>query len=245
HLAGRILLAGMRSLGQSPNGRDAAPVPRKLKALLSVAGRSYPETYCRMMSYFTPELKRSLYSPFMRQEVGGIDCCLPLIQRYADSDGESLLDRILDLDTHNYLPDDLLVKVDITAMAHSLEVRCPFLDHPLVEFAARLPAHWKLRRLTSKFILKKAMRGKLPRGILRRSKMGFGIPLDLWFRNGLRTLVHETVLSDRALERPFFDAPAVRRLVERHMAGVENHGFRLWALVMLELWCRRFLDGRS
>jgi len=120
----------------------------------------------------------------------------------------------------------------------------PFLDHKLVEFAARLPVKMKLRGLTTKHILRRAMRDRLPREILTRRKMGFPVPIGAWLRGRFRHVVDEYVLSPRAMERNIFNSDFVRELVARHNTG-ENHSERLWALINFEIWQRRFLDGET
>lgn len=130
-------------------------------------------------------------------------------------------------------------------MAASIESRVPFLDHKLVEFSARLPERMKLRGWTTKYILRRSMKGVLPEQILKRRKMGFPVPVGAWFRGQYRSVIDEYVLSERAMERGLFDAAFVRELVERHQAGVENHSERLWSLVNFEIWQRRFIDGEA
>ncbi len=127
-------------------------------------------------------------------------------------------------------------------MAASIESRVPFLDHPLVEFASRLPVRLRLRGFTTKYVLRQAMRGLLPEEILTRKKMGFPVPVGRWLRSTHRPLLDEYVLGERALSRGHFDPAYVRELVARHEAG-ENHSERLWSLLNLEMWQRIFLDG--
>jgi len=153
-----------------------------------------------------------------------------------------LLDAMLDTDVNHYLPDDLLVKMDVATMAHSLEARSPFLDHELVEFAAALPSQLKLNRHGSKALLKSALRGLLPDDILDRPKMGFGIPLGEWLRTSLRELLLDTVISERALSRGLFRPGAVRGIVNSHLKGDDSNQYVIWDLLMLELWMRRFID---
>jgi asparagine synthase (glutamine-hydrolysing) len=141
-----------------------------------------------------------------------------------------------------YLPDDLLVKMDIATMAHSLEARSPFLDHEVMEFAAALPPHLKLRGRTAKALLKDLLAPLLPPELLHRPKMGFGVPLDHWFRGPLRDFLRDTLLSPRCLGRGYLHADAVRTLVEEHIAGRRNWHYLLWDLVVLELWFRTFID---
>jgi asparagine synthase (glutamine-hydrolysing) len=157
------------------------------------------------------------------------------------SDAKSLLDRLLYVDTKTYLH-ELLMKQDQMSMAASIESRVPFLDHPLVEWTARLPERLKLRGGTTKYILREAMRDVLPPEILARGKMGFPVPIGSWLRGPFCAIVDELVLSPRALERGLFDPSAIRTLVQRHQGG-EDHAERLWSLVNLEIWHRVVVEG--
>jgi asparagine synthase (glutamine-hydrolysing) len=138
-----------------------------------------------------------------------------------------------------------LMKQDQMSMAASIESRVPFLDHKLVEFTARLPTRLKIHRgRTTKYILRRAMRGLLPDPILSRKKMGFPVPVGDWFRGEFKWIVDEYVLSARARSRGIFDETFVRETVARHWSG-ENHAERLWSLVNFEMWQRRFFDGEE
>lgn len=148
------------------------------------------------------------------------------------------------VDVQSYLPYDLLVKVDIATMATSLEGRSPFLDHEVMEFAARLPLDLKLRGGNLKHLPKVAFQDLLPSENVNRSKMGFGVPVGEWMRTGLRDLVHDTLLSDRSLGRGYFQPAMLRRLVSEHEERRVDHTWHLWKLVMLELWQRDMVDAR-
>jgi asparagine synthase (glutamine-hydrolysing) len=139
------------------------------------------------------------------------------------------------------LPYDLLVKMDIASMACSLEARSPLLDHKLMEFAARLPCHYKLRGKTLKHLLKKVATDLVPADNLHRRKMGFGIPIGTWMRGELRSLLTDSLLSDAAQILKYFEASTLRRLVHEHLSGSKDHSARLWALLCLEIWHREFL----
>ncbi|MDF2439079.1 MAG: hypothetical protein JWN98_63 [Abditibacteriota bacterium] len=130
-------------------------------------------------------------------------------------------------------------------MANSLEARSPFLDTPLMEWAAQLPPNYKLRGNTSKWILRKALLegGIVPRENMERPKMGFGVPIRHWFHDAMKELLFDTVLSERALARGYFRPEALKKLVDEHLSGASDHAYRLWALLMLELWHREFIDG--
>ncbi len=143
-------------------------------------------------------------------------------------------------DLVTYLPCDLMTKVDIASMAHSLECRQPFLDVRVVELAASFPVAWKYRRGQGKRILRRAFGELLPTEIWTRRKMGFGVPLDHWFRDELRPLTHDVLLSASARSGEYFQPAVVRRMVEDHEQGRSNHCYRLWTLLVLELWLQRW-----
>jgi asparagine synthase (glutamine-hydrolysing) len=130
-------------------------------------------------------------------------------------------------------------------MANSLEARSPFLDHKVMEFAASLPASYKIRGAEKKYILKKAFSGLLPGDILNRRKMGFGVPVGKWFRGELKDYMRETLLSQSCLSRGYFRPGSLKGLVEDHVSGKKDFTFQLWALLNLELWHKKFMDGRA
>jgi asparagine synthase (glutamine-hydrolysing) len=150
------------------------------------------------------------------------------------------------MDIMAYLPCDLLTKVDIASMAHGLETRSPFLDHRVVELAGRIPMRYKLRLthrgLEGKRILKEAFGDYLPRPVLARRKMGFGVPVGDWFCGELREPLREILLSKRGRERGYFKIDAVKNMIDEHIRRECNHTHRLWSLFMLELWHRQFVD---
>jgi asparagine synthase (glutamine-hydrolysing) len=145
-------------------------------------------------------------------------------------------------DLVTYLPCDLMTKVDIASMAHGLECRQPFLDYRVVELAARMPGRLKFRRGHGKRILRETFADLLPRSIQRRPKMGFGVPLDHWFRHEMRDFTREVLLDKKTLDRGYFRPEAVLQLWDEHQASRFNHGYRLWSLLILELWQREWLS---
>jgi asparagine synthase (glutamine-hydrolysing) len=165
------------------------------------------------------------------------------LELIGDTDSPALLDQLLAADLNTYLH-ELLMKQDQMSMAASIESRVPFLDHKLVEFACALPVNMKLRGLTTKYILRKAMQRRLPNEILTRRKMGFPVPIGAWLRGPFRHVVDEYVLGSRAKERGIFNPEFVNEIVARHYRG-ENHSERLWALINFEIWQRRFFDGEQ
>ena len=145
-------------------------------------------------------------------------------------------------DLSRYLPLDILTKVDRMTMAHSIEARPPLLDHKLVEFAATLPARFRLRGTETKYIFKQAMRGILPDSIIDRQKHGFAVPLARWFRHDLHGFARDVLLSPTCRDRGIFDSRAVERLFQLHVRG-RDLDLQLWTMLSFELWCQRFLDA--
>ncbi len=150
--------------------------------------------------------------------------------------------QLLDVNLTTYLPDDLLIKADRCSMAASLEARAPFLDHKLVEFAARIPSNLKLHGKETKYILKRAASDMLPDDIIYRPKHGFGVPVGRWFRTDLRDYMCEILLDSRSLSRGYFQEAALRHLLDEHVSGQRNHGQRIWTLLTFEWWHRLFID---
>jgi asparagine synthase (glutamine-hydrolysing) len=198
--------------------------------------------YARWVSHFDLQQQAALFSSAFLKQVRGIDPERLVLDVYQQTDATHILDATLDVDVRTYLPDDLLVKVDITSMANSLEVRAPFLDHPLMEMAASLPPSLKIQGLEKKYLLKRAMADLLPVEILNRPKQGFIVPIDHWFRHDLQEMAYDTLLDPRSLGRGYFRPEVVRRLLDEHVRGVQNFHRQLWNLLMLELWHRCFID---
>jgi asparagine synthase (glutamine-hydrolysing) len=214
----------------------------RVKRFMRAAALPKIERYLRWTSVFDRDAQSELYSDSFRRETAQLDAADFLKPWFTRANGAGIVDATLLADTMTYLPNDLLVKVDIASMAVSLEARSPFLDHHVIEFAASLPEKYKLRGLTTKYLLKRVLKQLLPAENLERRKMGFGVPIGHWFRNQMQGFLRETLLSEKALGRGFFDAAVVTRLVEQHTRGERNHEHQLWTLLMLELWFQRFID---
>jgi asparagine synthase (glutamine-hydrolysing) len=146
------------------------------------------------------------------------------------------LECMLRADMQTYLPDDELRKTDRLSMWHSLEIRVPFLDHKVVEFAASIPAKYKLNGMTKKFILLKALEGRLPPDILKRRKQGFSIPLSVWLRGPLRDVLRENLASSTINSLGLFNNRAINKMLDEHDCGVQNHETQLWALLVFVMW---------
>ncbi len=150
------------------------------------------------------------------------------------------LERYLDFDQHYSLPDGILYKVDRMSMAHSVEVRPPFLDDRIVDFATRLPHRFKMTPFQSKLVLRQMMKGSLPPAVLERPKVGFDIPIHEWFRGVLRPLLLDTLNESAIEESGLFYWPAIRKLINEHLDREANWGYHLWGLLMLILWMKQW-----
>jgi asparagine synthase (glutamine-hydrolysing) len=165
-----------------------------------------------------------------------------LLGKFEESETDNLLEKLLYVDMNSYLPEDLLVKVDIATMANSLETRVPFLDHKFMELVAGIPSQLKLKGTKTKFILKSAFKDFLPDAIFKRRKMGFGVPVSRWFRNELKSYVHEILLDRKTLNRGYFKREGIERLLNDHIGLRYDHSAKIWALLFLEIWFRVFMD---
>ena len=224
-------------------GFDARQNPlRKAKRFVAAASLPPVERYLRWVSAFDDAAKQNLYSDEFRHETAMFRTASILEPWFAKANGSGIVDAALLTDTMTYLPNDLLVKMDIASMTVSLEARSPFLDHQLMEFAASLPEKLKLRRLTTKYLLKRVLKKLVPAENLNRSKMGFGVPIGHWFRGAMQPFLRETLLSEKALARGLFQPERVRQLIDSHVSVKADHSHRLWTLLMLELWFERFID---
>ncbi len=154
------------------------------------------------------------------------------------------LDRMLYVDTKVWLPDDILLKGDKMTMATGLELRVPFLDHELVEFAATLPANLKVRGRWGKVLLREAMRGRVPEPILKRSKKGFPVPTESWLRGQLKSFTRESILASDSACRLYLDSETLEKTVREHEEGRINRDQEIWTLIVFEFWHRMFIEKR-
>jgi asparagine synthase (glutamine-hydrolysing) len=199
--------------------------------------------YYHRLTNFHESYQARFYMPEFRRRLGPVFTVDRMLDLFRASDSPDFLDGMMDVDFGLYLPDTLMTKTDIASMAHALEVRSPFLDHEFVEFAARIPSGLKLKYGSeSKWILKRAAAPYLVPEIIGRNKMGFGVPVEHWFRRELKDLVRDTLLSRRAAERGLFRIGEVESLLDRHQNKGENWATLIWNLLMLEMWHLMFID---
>ena len=206
-------------------------------------GADLDELYFDNFAVFGRDAQRDLLLPELRAQLRAVDPYAAYHAALARVSGKPLLSQLLYADVKTYLH-ELLMKQDQMSMAASIESRVPFLDHPLTEWLASLPPAMKLRGATTKWILRRAMHGKLPARILERRKMGFPVPIGAWLRGAWAPLLSEYVTGPRTRTRGLFDPDTAARLVGEHMRGI-NHAERLWALLTFEIWARVFLDGEK
>ncbi len=232
-----------RTLPHHPNFRH--PTRRALR-FFRAAGLPLEERWLRWVGYLAEDpltvLKEDARDAAL-EAMGGEDAAheellSSLRVPMEEAEGATPMGRALAMNFHTYLPEDLLVKADRNSMAHGLELRSPLLDTELVEFAASLPDSVRTPRMRLKGLLKDSFRDLLPDGVLRRSKMGFAVPLPRWFREGWRPRVEETLLAPDARTGEWLRADAVRGLWDEHQGGRADHAQVIWALLTLELWLR-------
>ncbi len=213
------------------------------KALRFVSGTKYDPVARHHVWFgsFTPEEQQELLTDDVLRATDG-EIYAPARQIAKECENEDLVTQMLNVDTRLYLAEDILTKVDRASMAVSLEVRAPFLDPRVAEFAASLPCHYKLRGLKTKYILKKAVRELLPPFVTRRGKKGFGVPVAEWLKFKLRPLARDLLSPERVRRAGVFNPEYVARLQDEHERGVANHRKLLWTLLMFELWHESFVE---
>jgi len=222
------------ALALAPGGETGSSTLARMRRLIQQSQRPLADQFLRWMTMIDSDRLAALRVH---------DAIAPSLITNREA-GIGALDWMLHHDVHNYLPGDLLVKMDRMTMANSLEARSPLLDHEVMEFVAHLPEDYKFKDGVTKRILKHACADLLPESVTTRRKHGFGVPINAWLRQGaLRTAAADLIFGASARERGLFNLEAVQRLWDEHQAGSANHGDRLWALAMLERWQQHFLQS--
>lgn len=223
----------------------SARVPGLRRPKLALYALCNSDEASRMANWFplfNQDMKASLLSREFARSLGQDSSNEIFAEQLAKTDATAPINRMLYVDTKLWLADFLLLRGDKMSMANSLEARVPLLDHKLVEFAASLPPHLKLKRLTHKYLLKQVSRKLLPKQVIDRKKQGFPIPIANWFRNEAKSMLHDLLAPDSLRQRGLFNAPYVEKLIGEHERGFADHGNLLWGLMNVELWQRTFLD---
>jgi asparagine synthase (glutamine-hydrolysing) len=229
-------------LGRVYPKADWAPRVFRAKSTFEALARDSVEAYFHSMSILRDGMRRELFSNSFKAELGGYSAA-EVFHRHARRAGTAdplALVQYLDLKT--YLVGDINTKVDRASMAHSLEVREPLMDHPLVEWLATLPASLKVRGQEGKYLLKNAMEPYLPHGVMYRPKMGFAVPLARWFRGPLRARVRASLLGERLAATGYFNPGFLKRLVDEHQSGLRDYSAPIWTLLMFDGFLRNVLD---
>jgi asparagine synthase (glutamine-hydrolysing) len=224
-----------RALPRRPGSKTL--LSRTQRLLVSVDADSI-ERYRRHVSVFNDAERAELLDPDFRASLDQSRAPEEIAAPWRAASGSTALDRLLEVDVNTYLPEDLLVKVDIATMAYSLEARSPFLDPEVMEFAASLPPREKASLGRKKLLLRRAYRGRVPDSILDGAKRGFGVPLGAWFRGDLHGYARDLLLDRTTLDRGYLNESAVRSILDAHATGQGDRSLQLWALVMLESWHR-------
>jgi asparagine synthase (glutamine-hydrolysing) len=216
----------------------------KYSRLLDVAQESYYYSKTSSPFHYFNSSYRELYESGFSEFVDKTRSAAPLREYFRSAESYGDLNKMLYVDTKTWLPDDLLVKADKMTMANSVELRVPFLDHKVLEFAATLPAHFKLRGFSTKYLAKRALSSRVPREILERRKAGFPVPYESWLRRDLHKWLRDVLLDRETLSRGYFKSKSVKGLLE---ADQRTGGYskELFSLAVLELWHRAFLGNQQ
>ncbi len=220
-------------------------LPNKIRRYINTLSSPFAERYFQLICAFNNQHKDSIYSEGLKESIYKNDSQARIQRLYDKAPAPDAMSAAFYVDIAGYLPDDLLVKIDIAAMANSLEGRSPFLDHKLMEFAACIPWQLKVKGNITKYILREAFAKILPPDILERKKAGFSVPISQWFRVELKDFIQDILLADCSLKRGYFRKEGIRLLLEEHISGRCDHGFRLWNLLNLELWHQTFIDNNA
>ncbi|MDQ1284102.1 MAG: hypothetical protein QG620_450 [Patescibacteria group bacterium] len=204
---------------------------------------NYAKRYLNYICYFSNEMKSEIYTPGFRKKVWQENTYDIIINKFREAGKVKRVEQPLFVDLNSFLPDDLLVKVDIASMTVALESRSPFLDHEFMELAAKIPFDLKLKGLNNKkYILKKTLQDFVPNKILYRKKRGFVVPISNWFKNDLKKYAYDILLSDRTTNRGIFKKEKTKEILDRHNNTNVDHSRHIWALLTLELWFREYFD---
>jgi len=236
-----------RMINKIPESFAYKSLSQKLRWLNEMSLLDHGDRYAESMSFlrYTEEAKSRLLTDWVKKELGYIDSKEKILVHFNSHNVDELVDRMLYTDLMTRMPDHLLSIVDRMAMAHGLEVRPPLLEHKMVEFAARIPAHLKLNGAKLKYILRKVASRYIHPSLVSRRKQGFGFPLAYWMRDELKTFLRQIVKESRFIESQIFNHEYVHNMVEEHIVGKRDHNFRIWIFMNLEIWYRIFIEQQT
>lgn len=215
---------------------------KDIKRFVKAARLPKIERYLSLVNAIDKSSKENLYTEDFKNQVKSADSAKFLKEWFDRSNGNGIVDATMFTDQMTYLPNDLLVKVDIASMANSLEARSPLLDHKVIEFAASLPESIKLKGAENKSLLKKVGARLVPREVLYRKKMGFGVPIANWLRGELKDFLRDNLLSEKFAKRGILKQDVVEKMINEHLSGEKDNYNQLWTILMLELWFQKFID---
>jgi len=242
--ASLLRMIGRRDWPAWTSGRPQRSLLRRAGRFAEALGYPPARRYLEWVSLFNESRRADLYSEQFLAQSPDADPFWFLAQAFARTPHRDSVTSASLADLVTYLPCDLMTKVDIASMANSLECRTPFLDHRVVELAAKMPIGCKMHGGRGKRILREAFPELLPDSIFRRPKRGFGVPLAAWFRGELKEYSREVLLDRPASQRGYFRPGSVQRLWQEHQTGRFDHGYRLWSLLFFELWHRQWVDSQ-
>jgi len=230
--------------GRLPDVRSGRRWIDQAKRFLTAIELGPAERYAAMVTSFSATDRQRLLAPEFTASAGRSDIEALVLHVFESGRADGILHAAMLADLGTYLPGDLLTLADRISMRHSLEVRVPFLDHPLVELMAAVPDRLKVHGFTKKVLMRDAFRSLLPSSILSRRKVGFSVPLAIWLRTELQGLLREVLSESEVGHLRYVSYPEVERIMEEHLAGRANHETKLWALMNLVIWHRHYADGR-
>jgi asparagine synthase (glutamine-hydrolysing) len=232
-------------IGKIPESLEFKDFKTRLRRFLAMSQKPYRERHYNWVTIFRDHEKENLFTDAFNREMADTSSFAYLDKAFNECGSEDIVDKVMSTDIKTNLLDDLLVKMDVATMANSLEGRSPFLDHKMMEFCASMPSIMKIKGTKLKYILKKSLSKALPKEILSRGKMGFGVPLDAWFRKELKDYSYGILMSDKSINRGYFKKDAIKKMLDGHIAGKVNNGARIWSLLFLELWHKMFIDKEN
>ncbi|MEW6534751.1 MAG: XrtA/PEP-CTERM system amidotransferase [Candidatus Auribacterota bacterium] len=220
---------------------DWLPQVFRAKTLFQNIAKDSFDAYFNTISVYDESFLNTILTSEFRRELGGYRSRWMMEKYYNQADSNHFLDKVLYTEIKTFLPDDYLVKVDRASMAHALEVRVPLLDHKFMEFCAKIPADYKLKGFTSKYIFKKSLEKLLPDSILYRKKQGFEIPIDTWLRKELKDKASSILMDRGSFISTLIQRSYIEKLWNQHQSGLKNYGNNLWMMLFLESWHKKYI----
>jgi len=228
------------ALALLPHASEDRSLLRKLRRFCHIAKEEDLSRFFAIISHMTESEKQQLYTNDFLELTSSYNSINVLETDFARSHGcPNIIDKVMNLDVHRYLQDDILVKIDRASMCSSLEVRSPFLDHRVIEFASSLPLEYKIQGRVGKRILKDTFKDFLPPQHTQAAKKGFAVPLGQWFRGPMKDMAHDLLLDNSAKQRNIFDSHVINTLLKEHDNKKYDHGQKIWALCAFEVWARQ------